>query len=146
MCNKGIRDGQYRHLVHALIDLNLIRKVLKMLRIRPHGNDHLIAGFPEHLDTIPIKLPVLIDRPHGNENRLLCCLFIFFRDRPHGRTDEMISVRETLRAGLEISGGVNDRVGFVIILHNIEKPFDRIPFLLQTFDLFIHFRHGKQHL
>ena len=101
--NKGIRDLEHRHLIYALIDLDVIRHSIKMIRIGPHRQNHLVICFPQRIDTVSVKLSVLVYRAHRDIDRLLRPLFKGIFDRTDRGTDEMILLRERLRARLKIS-------------------------------------------
>ena len=62
----------------------------------------LPAGPGQSMDTVPGELPILVDRPHGDIHRFLCCLGIRLRDRTNGRPDETVTIGKCFRTGLEI--------------------------------------------
>ena len=146
MGQECIRNLQHRHLVDGFKDPDIVRQILEMLRVRAHGDDHLPVCPAKRADAVAVEFPVLIDGSHGNVDCFLRGLFHGLRDRPDGRTDEMIPVREGLRTGLVVCGGVDDGIRFVVVLYDIQNVFDRIAALLQPLQLSVDARHGQQHL
>ena len=124
----------------------MIRKIRKLFRVHAHGKDHLIVCIPQRLDAAVIERLVLIDRSHGDIDRLVRGLFHGGLHGTNGRPDKMIPVRERLAAGLELLRRIDDGVRFVVVLYDIQKTLHRIPLIPQPFDLPVDLRHGQQHL
>ena len=100
--DKRIRDRQDRHLVNRLINPDVLRQMLKTVRVASHGDDDLPVGLPQNADAVAIEFPVLVNRAHGDINGFLCRLRTRLRDRANRRTDKMIALRKCIGTGLEI--------------------------------------------
>ena len=66
MSDERVRYGQNSHLIYGIIDLHIIRYMIKMLSICSHGHDDLPIRFSQRMDAVAIKLTVLIYCSHGN--------------------------------------------------------------------------------
>ena len=116
-----------------------------MVCIGSHGKDYLNIRSAEGLNAVPVKRPVLIHGPHRDVNGFLRFLFIFLRDGPDGRTDEVNPFGERIRTRLEVFRGINDRISIVVVLYDVQDALHRVAVLLQTPDLLLYTRHGEQH-
>ena len=93
-----------------------------------------------------IERLVLIDRAHGDIDRLVRGLFHRRLHRTDGRPDKVIPLRERLAAGLELLRRIDDGVRFVVVLHDVQKTLHRISLFPQPFDLPVDLWHRQQHL
>ena len=102
MGNEGIGDGKHSHLVYRFINLDMIRQMVKVFPVSPHGDNDLPICLLQSTNAVPVEVPVLVDCSHGNIDRLLRPFLIGLRNWPNLRPYKMIAVRECMGAGLEI--------------------------------------------
>ena len=101
MRDEGIGNRQDRHLVDGLIDLNIPGEPVKLLGVRPHGEDDLPVGPAQDMDAVPVEFPVLVHRAHGDVHGFLRRFQHRLGHRPDRRADKVIPVRKGVGAGLE---------------------------------------------
>ena len=64
--------------------------------------------------------------------------------RAHRGTDKGVFIREALRTGLELRGSIDNGVGVLVVLDQVQDAFHRVAGGLQAAHILIDFGHGSE--